>query len=140
MARGEFIVIINSDDVFATNRIDRMLGEAGASDGREVFAFTDVDFIRSEGEPENEHACVIAYRDLRATCGALTQDVWFLAGNPAIAISFINCCRFYCELELPYHPTLRRCPFKEKRYEKNPCRRRHVVFDFMCLVCGQGRG
>lgn len=87
MARGEYIAIINSDDVFATNRIDRMLGEAGASGEREVFVFTDVDFIGPAGEPANEHSRAIAYRDLRAACDALTRDVWFLAGNPAITTS-----------------------------------------------------
>ena len=87
MARGEYIAIINSDDVFATNRIDRMLTEARASGEREVFAFTDVDFIGPAGEPANEHSRAIAYRDLRAACDALTRDVWFLAGNPAITTS-----------------------------------------------------
>lgn len=87
MARGEFIAIINSDDVFTSNRIDRMLEEAGASDEREVFAFTDANFIGPAGEPANEHARAIAYRDLRTTCDALTRDVCFLAGNPAITTS-----------------------------------------------------
>jgi len=87
MARGEYIAIINSDDVFATNRIDRMLAEARASGEKEIFAFTDVDFIGPAGEPANEHSRAIAYRDLRAACDALTRDVWFLAGNPAITTS-----------------------------------------------------
>lgn len=87
MARGEYIAIINSDDVFATNRIDRMLAEARASGEKEIFAFTDVDFIGPAGEPANEHPRAIAYRDLRAACDALTWDVWFLAGNPAITTS-----------------------------------------------------
>lgn len=87
MAEGEYIAIINSDDVFATNRIDRLLAEAVASGEREVFAFTDVDFIGPAGEPANEHSRAIAYRDLRATCDALTRDVWFLAGNPAVTTS-----------------------------------------------------
>lgn len=87
MARGEYIAIINSDDVFATNRIDRMLAEARASGEKEVFAFTDVDFIGSAGEPANEHPRAIAYRDLLAACDALPRDVWFLAGNPAITTS-----------------------------------------------------
>jgi glycosyltransferase involved in cell wall biosynthesis len=87
MAGGEYIAIINSDDVFATNRMDRMLAEARASGEREVFAFTDVDFIGPAGEPANEHARAVAYRDLRAACDALTRGVWFLAGNPAITTS-----------------------------------------------------
>lgn len=87
LARGEFIAIINSDDVFAANRIDRLLAEAVASGERDVFAFTDVDFIGPAGEPANEHSRAIAYRDLRAACDALTRDVWFLAGNPAITTS-----------------------------------------------------
>ena len=87
MARGEYIAIINSDDVFATNRIERMLEVAIASGEREIFAFTDVDFIGPVGEAANEHSRAIAYLDLRATCDALTQDVWFLAGNPAITTS-----------------------------------------------------
>ncbi|MDP1644125.1 MAG: glycosyltransferase [Thiobacillus sp.] len=87
LARGEFIAIINSDDVFAANRIDRLLAEAVASGERDVFAFTDVDFIGPAGEPANEHSRAIAYRDLRAACDALTRDAWFLAGNPAITTS-----------------------------------------------------
>lgn len=87
MARGEYIAIINSDDVFATNRIDRMLAEARASGEREVFAFTDVDFIGPAGEPANVHSRAVAYRDLRATCDLLMPGVWFLAGNPAITTS-----------------------------------------------------
>ena len=87
MAQGEYVAIINSDDVFATNRIDRMLAEAGASGKREVFAFTDVDFIGPAGESANGHSRAVAYRDLRATCDMLTRDVWFLAGNPAITTS-----------------------------------------------------
>jgi glycosyltransferase involved in cell wall biosynthesis len=87
MARGEYIAIINSDDVFATNRMDRMLAAARASGEREVFVFTNVDFIGPAGEPANEHSRAVAYRDLRATCDALTRDVWFLAGNPAITTS-----------------------------------------------------
>ncbi|MFZ3175742.1 MAG: glycosyltransferase [Thiobacillus sp.] len=87
LAQGAFIAIINSDDVFATNRIDRMLAEARASGEKEIFAFTDVDFIGPAGEPANEHARAIAYRDLLAACDALPRDVWFLAGNPAITTS-----------------------------------------------------
>ncbi len=87
MAKGEYIAIINSDDVFATNRIDRLLEEAGASGEREVFAFTDVDFIGPAGEPANEHSRAIAYREMLAACDALTREVWFLAGNPAITTS-----------------------------------------------------
>lgn len=71
--------------MFAANRIEQILEVVAASDEREVFAFTDIDFIGSVGDAENKHPRTIAYLDLPTICDALPQDVWFLAGNPAIS-------------------------------------------------------
>ena len=87
LARGDFIAIINSDDRFDPKRIERLLSIVEGADSELPFAFTDVEFIDEEGDAIPTHPRTQAYRRLRAMCGAIPSEFWFLAGNPAVSTS-----------------------------------------------------
>ena len=87
LARGAFIAIINSDDVYTLGRITRLMERAAANPEQDVFIFTEVDFIDGKGDLVADHPRAVASRDLRSACETLSEDVWFLAGNPAITTS-----------------------------------------------------
>ena len=63
MARGEFVAIINSDDIFAPTRIAVCL-EALRNNGADLVG-SDIVLIDSDGEPVPEHWWVRAFSDLK---------------------------------------------------------------------------
>ncbi len=87
MARGEYVAILNSDDVFARNRLERLLVAAAEVAGDSVFMYSDVEFIDASGVAIDAHERSIGYRALRERCANLRAAMWFLAGNPAISTS-----------------------------------------------------
>jgi len=87
MARGDYISILNSDDVYLPERVERLL-EAATEAGRgELFMYADVDFIDETGASASEHLRAMDYRTLLTVCATLEPLNWFLAGNPAISSS-----------------------------------------------------
>lgn len=87
IARGEFMVILNSDDLFSHGRIERLMVEAFNGDRRNLFVITDVEFIDREGNAAPEHPRAMAYRALCDFCDTQRPENWFLAGNVAISTS-----------------------------------------------------
>jgi GT2 family glycosyltransferase len=87
MARGDFVAIINSDDIFHPCRLERMLAEAQTWDGAAGLAFSDVEFVGQDGGMVANHPRAIGYTALRDFCAELPPVAWFLAGNPAISTS-----------------------------------------------------
>jgi glycosyltransferase involved in cell wall biosynthesis len=87
MAKGEFIAILNSDDVFAETRIDRFLASASESGTPLFFAYSDVEFIDASGTHIKHDVRAMDYRSLCDRCTQLEAADWFLAGNPAISTS-----------------------------------------------------
>lgn len=87
MARGDFVAILNSDDVYSPRRIERLLAEVAAWGGDEGLAFSDVAFVDDGGQPVPGHPRASAYEVLHGFCRELPPAAWFLAGNPAITTS-----------------------------------------------------
>jgi GT2 family glycosyltransferase len=87
LARGEYIAILNSDDIYDPRRIERLLVEIARSGDREAFVFSDVAFIDAAGREIHDHPRARNYQALRSYCEALSPTSWFFAGNPAISTS-----------------------------------------------------
>lgn len=86
-SRGRFIALLNSDDVFRPQRIERLVATAQHVRDRAFFAFTDIEFIDARGVQATESRRASDYLRLREICGALDPALWFLAGNPAVSTS-----------------------------------------------------
>jgi glycosyltransferase involved in cell wall biosynthesis len=87
LAKGEFIAILNSDDIYSPVRLERLVEAATAADSAELFMYADVEFIDAIGASAGEHGRAMDYRALLAVCNILDPSNWFLAGNPAISTS-----------------------------------------------------
>jgi glycosyltransferase involved in cell wall biosynthesis len=87
MAQGDYIAILNSDDIYSPMRLERLVEAATAVDSAELFMYSDVEFIDAAGASAGEHGRAVDYRALRAICNTLDPSNWFLAGNPAISTS-----------------------------------------------------
>lgn len=86
-ARGKYIAILNSDDLFAPKRLDVMVTKAREAASAEIFAFSDVDFIDADGVAAPAHPRAAAQARLRERCLPCPPALWFLTGNPAISTS-----------------------------------------------------
>jgi glycosyltransferase involved in cell wall biosynthesis len=87
LARGEFIAILNSDDVYHPERIARLVTHAAQRGSTDVLVFTDVSFIDAQGSDAPTHPRALDYRALCERCAALPPHLWLLAGNPVISTS-----------------------------------------------------
>jgi GT2 family glycosyltransferase len=87
LARGDYVAILNSDDVYAPRRLERLIATAAESGGADAFIFTDVDFIDAANASAEAHPRGAGYRTLRGNCLGMTAREWFLMGNPAISTS-----------------------------------------------------
>jgi glycosyltransferase involved in cell wall biosynthesis len=87
IAQGQYLSILNSDDVYHPERLERLLAAVEQSTSPEAWAISDVDFIDSDGKMAAEHPRAIGYRALRDRCAELPSSNWFLTGNPAISTS-----------------------------------------------------
>ena len=103
LARGDFIAIINSDDVYHSGRIETLISEAMRG-GEDALIFTDVDFIDAQGTVMDEHPRALGYRMLRTRCAALQPWLWLLTGNPAISTSNFFCSRTLAQATGPFAP------------------------------------
>lgn len=86
-ARGRFIAVLNSDDVFAPRRLEVLVATARQATEAEVFAFTDIEFIDAGGMATPAHPRAAAHARLTERCQPDSPDLWFLTGNPAIGTS-----------------------------------------------------
>ena len=86
-ARGQFIALLNSDDVFAPRRLEVMVTAAHRAPGAAVFAFTDIEFIDADGIATTEHPRAAAHARLCERCLHGLPELWFITGNPAIGTS-----------------------------------------------------
>jgi hypothetical protein len=87
LARGDYLAILNSDDVYAPDRLERMLAATACAGSGPVFAFTDVTFMDGTGTDAAGHPRQQDYQALCRRCDRLGPADWFLAGNPAIGTS-----------------------------------------------------
>jgi len=87
MAQGDYIAILNSDDIYSPKRLERLLEAANEAGSAELFMYSDVDFIEATGASASEEGRAMDYRALLAVCATLEPLNWFLAGNPAISSS-----------------------------------------------------
>ena len=103
LARGDFIAIINSDDLYHPGRIERLVAEARRR-GEDTLIFTDVEFIDAQGTVIDEHPRALGYRMLRTRCAALQPSLWLLTGNPVISTSNFFCSRALAQATGPFAP------------------------------------
>jgi len=86
-SRGDYLAVLNSDDLFERDRLATMMDAARAAGGGPFFAFSDVGFIDAEGRPAAADSRAADYRRLRERCADYAATLWFLAGNPAVSSS-----------------------------------------------------
>lgn len=86
-ARGQYVAILNSDDVYHPERLQVLVAEAEAAAKPDFFAFTDVVIIDQDDRfvPADDRAR--AYWRLCRDCRGSPADLWFLMGNPALSTS-----------------------------------------------------
>jgi hypothetical protein len=93
LAQGDFIAIINSDDVYHPERLEKLLSVATRGEGGDTLIFSDVAFIDAQGVAAEEHPRAARYRILKARCATLPSPLWLLTGNPLISTSNFFCSR-----------------------------------------------
>lgn len=86
-ASGEYIAILNSDDLFHRRRIERLLHEAQQVDGAGALIFSDLECIDGDGHPAPDHERVYGYRALQQRCQTIPTEHLLLAGNIAMTSS-----------------------------------------------------
>ena len=87
LARGEFIAILNSDDLYEDDRLQILVAEALKTQRPDVFMFTDVAFMNGEGCPSKDHPRALQYQSLmKDSLGRSLQD-GFLQGNLTVTTS-----------------------------------------------------
>ncbi|MDD5559194.1 glycosyltransferase [Candidatus Methylomirabilis sp.] len=86
-ASGEYIAILNSDDLFHSRRIEVLIQEAQQVDGIGSLVFSDLEFINDEGYQAPEHERAQGYRMLQQRCQETPVESLFLVGNVAMTSS-----------------------------------------------------
>lgn len=86
VARGDYITILNSDDLFDPKRIELLIDQI-PNPNQDFFIFTDVEFINDQGDQVRELDRVTAYQKLCRFCTSQKPEYWFIAGNPAVTTS-----------------------------------------------------
>lgn len=84
LARGDILAILNSDDAFHPERLERMVNALGNTPR---LAFSDVAFIDSHGQPAPDHERARDYAAACALCAAQPPASWLLTANLAITTS-----------------------------------------------------
>lgn len=84
LASGDFLAILNSDDAFHPERLERLVGALGNTPR---LAFSDVAFIDSQGQPAPDHERARDYAAARALCATQPPASWLLTSNLAITTS-----------------------------------------------------
>lgn len=86
-ASGEYIAILNSDDLFHSRRIEVLIQEAQQVHGIGALVFSDLEFINDEGHPAPEHERTQGYRVLQQRCQKTPIESLLLVGNVAMTSS-----------------------------------------------------
>jgi glycosyltransferase involved in cell wall biosynthesis len=87
IARGDYVAILNSDDIYHPARLQYLLDMAKRSNRSDFLAFSDISFIDQKGlfVPEDARAC--GYRKLSRKCSNQSPQYWFYTGNLAWSTS-----------------------------------------------------
>jgi len=104
LAKGEFIAIINSDDVYHPERLARLVAEAGQFNGKDSLIFTDVSFVDAQGAAADGHPRALGYKVLSERCATLPANIRLLAGNLAISTSNFFFSRSLAEIAGAFAP------------------------------------
>src|SRR5574337_454049 len=86
-ASGEYIAILNSDDLFHSRRVEVLIQEAQQVDGIGSLVFSDLEFINDEGHPAPEHERAQVYGMLQQRCQETPIESLLLVGNVAMTSS-----------------------------------------------------
>lgn len=84
LARGDYLAILNSDDAFHPERLERLVNALGNTPR---LAFSDVAFIDGHGQPAPDHERARDYAAARTLCAAQPPASWLLTSNLAITTS-----------------------------------------------------
>lgn len=84
LTSGDFLAILNSDDAFHPERLERMVNALGNTPR---LAFSDVAFVDSHGQPAPDHERARDYAAACTLCAAQPPASWLLTSNLAITTS-----------------------------------------------------
>lgn len=85
-AKGDYIAILNSDDCFVPDRLEKLL--AFLEHGCYSAVFSDVSFIDAAAQPlADDHPRRFAYQHMLERLSGQLSPSWFLSGNPAVSTS-----------------------------------------------------
>lgn len=87
LARGAFIAILNSDDLYQEDRLQTLVVEAQKLGSPDVFMFTDVAFMDGEGHPSEDHPRALQYQKLLEEARGRSLNEGFLQGNLTVTTS-----------------------------------------------------
>ena len=87
LARGDFIAILNSDDLYMEGRLEALLAEAIKIDRPDVFIFTEIAFMDGQGHPQEDHPRALGYMKLVEEAQGRPVEDGFLQGNLAVTTS-----------------------------------------------------
>jgi glycosyltransferase involved in cell wall biosynthesis len=82
---GEFLSILNSDDVYRDSRLSKLFETAKRENAS--FLYTGLEFIDDEGRSVPNHWRATEYRRIRELSDNAPEPAQFLPGNPAITTS-----------------------------------------------------
>jgi glycosyltransferase involved in cell wall biosynthesis len=83
IAKGDYISIINSDDLYHPDRLSFLVGKAQSQNA--VFAFTDLIFINESGKQIKDEHWLMNLKSKYSECCSLEET--FLSGNIAVTTS-----------------------------------------------------
>ncbi|NBS17125.1 MAG: glycosyltransferase [Gammaproteobacteria bacterium] len=87
LARGDFIAILNSDDLYLEDRLEALVAEAIKTDRPDVFIFTDIAFMDGQGRSQEDHPRALGYMKLLEEARNRRVEDGFLQGNLAVTTS-----------------------------------------------------
>jgi hypothetical protein len=86
-ARGEFVAILNSDDAYEPERLERMLEQAHARAPRPFFGYSGVTVIDDADRPNTQNPAAANYATLLAKYRTAPALPFFWIGNLALSTS-----------------------------------------------------
>ncbi len=85
LARGEFVTVLNSDDLYHPQRLERLMAEQSNLEGQALI-FTSLTMIDASGKPYDDIRWE-QYQTLQGQCRHISRDKYFLMGNVAYTTS-----------------------------------------------------